>query len=141
LRTHLDRGDVLWFAAGRFENRFSVHTSRSGKKPEVETEFLRSLGSQSGSRTTHNRKFLPTTLKICYFQHPFYNQQVKVVGKRDFEQERFFIVQLFDNSVFLPAWMADADYCHRCQFAEQPQCSVSALLELAKLVDSFEFIK
>jgi hypothetical protein len=97
--------------------------------------------SPSGSRNTSNRKFLPATLTVCYFQHPFYNQQVKVIGKRDFESEKFFIIQLFDNSIFLPAWMADADYCERCEFVEAPQCSVSALLELAKLIDSFEFIK
>jgi hypothetical protein len=78
---------------------------------------------------------------VCYPHHAFFNQDVRVVGKREYEKEKFFIIQFFDNSIYLPAWMADADYCARCQVVEQPQCAVSALLELANLLDSFEFIK
>lgn len=80
-----------------------------------------------GHHTTTKDRFLPSHLEVLYFQHLLCQQEVKVVGQRNFISERFYIVQFFDNRFFLPAWMADPDYCNSCILIKLPQCSLSAL--------------
>jgi hypothetical protein len=76
---------------------------------------------------------------VEYFLHPFYQKEVRVVDKRDYLHERYYLVEFFENVIFIPAWMADAEKCQQCILQQQPQCSINALLDLYDFLANFSF--
>ena len=92
-----------------------------------------------GRNTIHERHNWPIRVNIHYFLHPLYRQEVKVVDKRNFVHEKYFLVEFFDSIIFLPIWMTDPDYCGDLQLLENPRCSLKALQDLSLLIDRTQF--
>ena len=86
----------------------------------------------SPNTNAHKRQ----NVKIHYFLHPLYPNEVAVVHERRLFSEKLYGIRLFDNSVvFIPEWMTDPDVCERCVLQEKPECAVAALLELRRFLD------
>ncbi len=90
-------------------------------------------------KTTHKRYNFPERVKIHYFLHPLYQQEVKVIDTRNFVYEKFYLIELFDKTTFLPAWMTDPAYCSTLALSEKPQCSLESLHALSLLIEKFQF--
>jgi len=86
----------------------------------------------SGRYTKYEARKLPEKVKIRYFLHPLYQKEVRVVDKRNYIDEQYYLIEFFDNViVYLPLWMTDAEYCNSCKISEEPLCSLKALHELS----------
>lgn len=92
-----------------------------------------------GRYNTYNGNNFPKTLKVEYFLHPFYQQNVEIVGKRDLTIDKFYLIKFFETVVYLPSWMTDPVYCETCAISRTPQCSIQALSDLRTLIDSIAF--
>ena len=86
----------------------------------------------SGRYTKYEARTLPEKVKIEYFLHPLYQKEVRVVDKRNYIDEQYYLIEFFDNMVvYLPLWMTDAEYCNSCKISEEARCSLKALHELS----------
>lgn len=92
-----------------------------------------------GRNTIHKRSNWPKKVKIHYFLHPRYQQEVKIVDKRNFIHETYYLIKLFDRTFFLPFWMTDPYYCHDLTLKKNAQCSLKALHKLRLLIDRTQF--
>lgn len=84
-------------------------------------------------------RYLPKTIKIEYFLHPLYLKKATVLDKREFGNEKFYLIQFFENTVFIPLWMTDSEYCKSCIVEQKPQCSIQALSDLQNLLVDIAF--
>ena len=97
------------------------------KSANDEQRFLRT-GTQISPivrSTTHKQFHFPDRVKIHYFLHPLYQQEVKVLDKRNFVTEKYYLIEFFEKTVFLPVWMTDPDYCSTLTISENPISSKS----------------
>ncbi len=92
-----------------------------------------------GRYTIYKRSHYPYGIKVHYFLHPLYQREVKVVDKRHFVHEQYYLIELFDKITFLPTWMTDPTYCSNLTLRENAQCSLKALYELSLLIDRSQF--
>lgn len=90
--------------------------------------------SASGRYTKYEAPKYPEKVKIHYFLHPLYQQEVPVIDKRDYIHEKYFLIKFFDNIVYIPVWMTDPEYCSSCTIAKQPRCCLEALHQLCLLL-------
>ena len=97
------------------------------------------LTEPNGRYNTYNGKNIPKTVKVEYFFHPQYQQEVEIIGKRNFETDKFYLIKFFENVVYIPLWMTDRAYCKTCVVAQKPQCSIQALSNLRMLFDNIAF--
>jgi len=85
--------------------------------------------------TIYERRCSSKTVKIHYFLHPLYQQEVPVVDQRNFVHETYYLIALFDKTCFMPIWMSDPAYCRDLQLKEHAHSSLKALTALRLLID------
>ena len=88
----------------------------------------------SGRYTEYEARKYAEKVTIRYFLHPLYQQEVQVVGKRNYIHEKYHLIEFFENIAYLPEWMADAEYCNSCRITDEPRSSLKALHELCTLL-------
>ena len=93
----------------------------------TEKQTVRFVGS-SGNKSAK-------TVKIHYFCHPLYNEEVNFLYRIKRDGHYYYIIMLFDNSrVYLPEWMTDLFVCKTHELKEKPVCSLDALSSLHKFL-------
>jgi hypothetical protein len=61
---------------------------------------------------------------------------VQVVKELNFTSGKVYCIKFLDNlETYLPAWMADPEFCESCRLQDTPESSLVALRELRTLLD------
>jgi len=58
------------------------------------------------------------------------------VDKRDFESEKYYLVQFLDSIIYIPTWMTDPVGCKSILIDDQAKCSFEALSQLSHVLDT-----
>jgi hypothetical protein len=87
-------------------------------------------------KSHHNDARYPGSVTIQYPFHPFRGRELPVSRRFGAGETLQFELQADDRRVLVPAWMTDAERCRQLTAGDEPRTSITALLQLARLLKS-----
>jgi len=87
-------------------------------------------------KSHHNDAHYPGNVTIHYPLHPFHGREFPVSRLFGTGETLRFELQTDDCRVLVPAWMTDADRCRQLTAGDEPRASVTALLQLGRLLNA-----
>jgi hypothetical protein len=85
------------------------------------------------SNNTHN----PSSVRVYYRWHPFYNKLLAVVSIQKKGGELFYTVRIPNSNInrLIPSWITDKLFCQQLIQKDDPYCSLESLSELREFLD------
>jgi len=87
-------------------------------------------------KSPHNDAHYPVSVTIHYLLHPFHGRELPVARRFGTGRTLRFELEPDDRRVLVPAWMTDADRCRQLTAGDEPRVSMTALLQLVRLLKS-----